>query len=95
VSAARRSLPTCAPWANSSAFCCSSDSSVLISGGSSPYWPSSHSRGWLKRAFRRIEAEEAAEARRRAAMAARADQQHAWVLQGDERGVYGQYSAAL
>ena len=48
-----------------------------------------------QRAFREIEAEEAAEARRRAAMAARADQQHAWVLQGDERGVYGQYPAAL
>jgi lysylphosphatidylglycerol synthetase-like protein (DUF2156 family) len=50
---------------------------------------------WMaQRAFREIEAEEAAEARRRAAMAARADQQHAWVLQGDERGVYGQYPAA-
>ena len=48
---------------------------------------------WMaQRAFREMEA---AEARRRAAMAARADQQHAWVLQGDDRGVYGQYPAAL
>jgi hypothetical protein len=28
-------------------------------------------------------------------MAARADQQHAWVLQGDERGVYGPAGAEL
>jgi lysylphosphatidylglycerol synthetase-like protein (DUF2156 family) len=45
---------------------------------------------WMaQRAFREIEAEEAADARRRAALVARADQQHAWVLQGDDRGVYG------
>src|ERR1700676_913588 len=29
-----------------------------------------------------------------AQLAARADQQHRWVLQGDERGVYGQYRPA-
>jgi type II secretory pathway pseudopilin PulG len=51
---------------------------------------------WMaQRAFRDSETEEAAEGRRRAAIAARADQQHQWVLQGDERGVYGQYPAAL
>jgi hypothetical protein len=48
-----------------------------------------------QRAFREIETAEAAAARRRAAMAARADQQHAWVLQGDERGVYGPAGAEL
>ena len=31
----------------------------------------------------------------RQALVARADQQHAWVLAGDERGVYGQYPASL
>jgi hypothetical protein len=36
---------------------------------------------------------EAAGRRRRehAALIARADQQHAWVLAGDDRGVYGEY----
>jgi hypothetical protein len=28
---------------------------------------------------------------KRAALAARADQQHAWVLAGDDRGIYGDY----
>jgi ABC-type Fe3+-siderophore transport system permease subunit len=28
---------------------------------------------------------------KRAALVARADQQHAWVLAGDDRGVYGDY----
>jgi hypothetical protein len=32
-----------------------------------------------------------AQARRRVVIAARADQQHRWVLQGDDRGIYGQY----
>jgi len=32
-----------------------------------------------------------AEYERRAALVARADQQHAWVLAGDDRGVYGEY----
>ena len=36
-----------------------------------------------------------ARAARLAAIQARADQQHQWVLQGDERGVYGQYPASL
>jgi hypothetical protein len=36
-----------------------------------------------------------AKAARLAALRARADQQHRWVLQGDERGVYGQYPASL
>jgi nitrate/nitrite transporter NarK len=54
---------------------------------------------WMARqAFRSVEAIEAedderakAEARRLAAVARRADQQHAWVIAGDERGVYGAY----
>jgi uncharacterized membrane protein len=56
---------------------------------------------WMAvRAFRSIEAIEAedarrarAEARRRAAVARRADQQHRWALVGDDRGVYGRVSA--
>jgi type II secretory pathway pseudopilin PulG len=31
----------------------------------------------------------------RAALVARADQQHNWVLQGDDRGIYGKEGAAL
>jgi hypothetical protein len=51
---------------------------------------------WLARfAFREIAAQEIAEARRQAAVAKRADQQHAWVLRGDERGVYGPDGARL
>jgi lysylphosphatidylglycerol synthetase-like protein (DUF2156 family) len=51
---------------------------------------------WMaQRAFREIEAGEAAEARRQAALVARADQQHAWVLEGDDRGVYGPAGAEL
>ena len=57
---------------------------------------------WMaQQAFRSIEAIEAedaqraqAEARRRAAVAKRADQQHRWVLAGDDRGVYGAYPPA-
>jgi hypothetical protein len=45
-------------------------------------------------AFREIRAEEVAEARRQAAVARRADQQHAWVMAGDDRGVYGAYPPA-
>ena len=37
----------------------------------------------------RHQAAAAAERRRFAAIAARADQQHAWVLAGDPRGTYG------
>ena len=36
-----------------------------------------------------------AHARHRAAIAARADQQHEWVLQGDDRGIYGPQGAEL
>jgi hypothetical protein len=51
---------------------------------------------WMaERAFREIAAAEAAEARRQAAVARRADRQHAWVLAGDERGVYGPDGARL
>ena len=32
---------------------------------------------------------------RRAALVARADQQHAWVQAGDDRGVYGDYPPAV
>jgi ABC-type Fe3+-siderophore transport system permease subunit len=32
---------------------------------------------------------------RRAALVARADQQHAWVLAGDQRGIYGEYPPAV
>jgi nitrate/nitrite transporter NarK len=47
---------------------------------------------WMTlRAFREIEAMEVAEARRQAAIVKRADQQHAWVLAGDERGIYGRH----
>jgi uncharacterized membrane protein len=35
-----------------------------------------------------------AAARRAAQIAARAEQQHRWVLRGDERGVYGEYPVA-
>ena len=37
---------------------------------------------------RRVDAREDA----RLAIAARADQQHAWVLAGDDRGIYGEYT---
>jgi lysylphosphatidylglycerol synthetase-like protein (DUF2156 family) len=50
---------------------------------------------WMaQRAFREISAEEHAEARRLAAVVRRADQQHAWVMAGDDRGVYGAYPPA-
>jgi hypothetical protein len=41
--------------------------------------------GW----WRRYQASVAAEEQRMAALVARADQQHAWTLAGDDRGVYG------
>ena len=51
---------------------------------------------WMaRRAFREIEAGEVAEARRLAAVANRADQQHRWALAGDDRGVYGAYPPAV
>jgi hypothetical protein len=37
---------------------------------------------------RRVDARE----EKRAALVARADQQHAWVLAEDERGIYGEYT---
>ena len=36
-----------------------------------------------------------AEAKRLAAIEARADEQHNWVMQGDERGLFGQYPPAV
>ncbi|MGZ4512348.1 MAG: hypothetical protein ACXVX4_13620 [Mycobacterium sp.] len=51
---------------------------------------------FLARAIARSYAERAAEyARYREAVAARADQQHNWVLQGDDRGIYGPEGAEL
>jgi hypothetical protein len=38
-------------------------------------------------AVRRVDGRE----EKRDALAARADQQHAWVLAGDDRGIYGDY----
>jgi hypothetical protein len=35
----------------------------------------------------------AAERRRVAGIVARADEQHAWIMAGDERGMYGEYPA--
>jgi hypothetical protein len=42
-------------------------------------------------AARRVDAREDA----RLAIAARADQQHAWILAGDDRGVHGDYPPAV
>ena len=48
-----------------------------------------------QRAIREMREETQAEhervARRNAELAARADLQHAWVLEGDPRGIYGRY----
>jgi uncharacterized membrane-anchored protein YhcB (DUF1043 family) len=44
--------------------------------------------------YRQQRAAEQLERQRQAEIAARADQQHQWVLEGDERGVYGDYTAA-
>jgi hypothetical protein len=46
---------------------------------------------WLDRRLTTRDATRAARAAALAAVAARADQQHAWVLAGDGRGVYGQF----
>jgi len=40
---------------------------------------------------RRVDARE----EMRAALVARADQQNSWVLAGDERGIYGEYTPAV
>jgi uncharacterized membrane protein len=47
-------------------------------------------RAQLRAARARAEAD----SRRAAQIAARAEQQHRWVLRGDERGVYGEYPVA-
>jgi hypothetical protein len=46
--------------------------------------------GW----WRRYQTSVAVEEQRLAAIIARADQQHAWVLAGDPRGAYGDYPPA-
>jgi nitrate/nitrite transporter NarK len=43
---------------------------------------------------RAAQAQREAAVRRAAQLAARADQQHRWVLRGDARGVYGEYPVA-
>ena len=51
---------------------------------------------FLVRAITRWDARRSAEQLRyRQAIAARADQQHNWVLQGDDRGIYGPAGAEL
>lgn len=45
--------------------------------------------GWLL--ARHLDARDAARDAARAAITARADQQHAWILAGDDRGTYGDY----
>jgi hypothetical protein len=50
--------------------------------------------GWLDRRLTTRDATRAARAAALAAVAARADQQHAWVLAGDDRGTYGHYPPA-
>jgi hypothetical protein len=51
---------------------------------------------WLAvRRYRAARAQAAERAARDAELAARADQQHQGVLQGDERGVYGPHGAQL
>jgi hypothetical protein len=51
---------------------------------------------FVGRAIARGHAKRAAEhARYREALAARADQQHNWVLRGDDRGIYGVEGAKL
>ena len=47
-----------------------------------------------QKAWAEISAEEAADAKRKAAIVRRADQQHAWTLAGDPRGTYGRYPPA-
>jgi beta-lactamase regulating signal transducer with metallopeptidase domain len=45
----------------------------------------------IRAQLRAARARAEADARRAAQIAARAEQQHRWVLRGDERGVYGDY----
>ena len=49
---------------------------------------------WTRRAVDRHAERVEAERRRLAGLVARADQQYAWVMQGDVRGVYGEFSSA-
>lgn len=49
---------------------------------------------WGRHAVDRHAERVEAERRRLAELVARADEQHAWVMQGDERGVYGEFSPA-
>ena len=49
---------------------------------------------WLDRRLTTRDATRAARATALAAVAARADQQHAWVLAGDDRGTHGDYPPA-
>jgi nitrate/nitrite transporter NarK len=49
---------------------------------------------WGRRAADKRAARVEAERRRLAELAARADQQHRWVIKGDERGIYGEFPAA-
>jgi type II secretory pathway pseudopilin PulG len=48
--------------------------------------------GWLDRRLDAREARRAARAAELTAIARRADQQHAWTLAGDDRGIYGEYT---
>lgn len=49
---------------------------------------------WGRRAAARHAERIAADRRRLAGLAARADQQHEWIMGGDERGVYGEFTPA-
>lgn len=46
---------------------------------------------WLWGVATRQDAERARQHREHAALVARADEQHAWILVGDDRGVHGDY----
>lgn len=48
---------------------------------------------WTRRAVDRHTERVEVERRRLAGLVARADEQHAFVLAGDERGIYGEYPA--
>jgi hypothetical protein len=49
---------------------------------------------WTRRAVDRHAERVEAERRRLAGLVARADRQHGWVMQGDPRGTFGEYSSA-
>jgi hypothetical protein len=49
----------------------------------------------IRAVMRQSNAAAAARNRRMAELAARADQQHNWVMQGDDRGIYGPAGAEL